>query len=314
MDRFWSSESAALKCSGDVSAWLRFFPMGTTENVSSDDFTFTMTLCIASNALWGFFFLSHVFRKMIENQSGCAEWAEVSFRDTALWEVLVFPQVFGGFPSPPSLRCKPASPHRWWTSLFGRCSYIWRLLLPTAARLSGQNAFQECRGTLYFTLSQNNRSFPARCGPERLIGACQAPGREHRLQERLASKGGELYEVDELLGRWFQSGCKPKQICQLVWARTVTECMIWTETCVRYLRAHVRVFFSNLGEGLGGDGSMESESVSQWISSTLWSRVVFLNHWIHFHTVIHGRQLLQLWWSPWFCCSNTMLLTLAVLG
>lgn len=106
-----------------------------------------------------------------------------------------------------SLCCKPASPHHWWTSLFGRCSYTWRLLLPTAMRLSGQ-AFQECRGTLYFTLSQNNRSFPARCRPERLIRGCQAPEREQRLQERLASKGGELYEIDELLGRWFQSGCE----------------------------------------------------------------------------------------------------------
>lgn len=157
-------------------------------------FSFTLTFCIASNALWGV--LSHVLWKMIENLSGCSEWAEVSFRGTAVWEVLVFPQVFRGFPL--SLGCKPASLHRWWTSLFGRCSYTWRLLLPTAMRLSGQNAFQECRGTLYFTLSQNNRSFPARCRPERLIRGCQAPGREQRLQERLASNGGELYKIDEL--------------------------------------------------------------------------------------------------------------------
>lgn len=105
-----------------------------------------------------------------------------------------FPSSLQGIPLS-SLCCKPASPHRWWTSLFGRCSYTWRLLLPTAMRLSGQNAFQECRGTLYFTLSQNNRSFPARCRPERLIRGCQAPGREHRLQERLASKGGKCMKL-----------------------------------------------------------------------------------------------------------------------
>lgn len=91
---------------------------------------------------------------------------------------------------------------------------VWQVLIylaPTVAHSDEAvraECFQECRGTLYFTLSQNNRPFPARCGPERLIGGCQAPGRERRLQERLASEGGELYGVDELLGRWFQSGCK----------------------------------------------------------------------------------------------------------
>lgn len=61
--------------------------------------SFTLTFCSASNALWGV--LSHMLRKMIENLSGCIEWAEVSFRETVVWEVLVFPQVFRGFP--PSL-------------------------------------------------------------------------------------------------------------------------------------------------------------------------------------------------------------------
>ncbi len=91
---------------------------------------------------------------------------------------------------------------------------VWQVLIylaPTVAHsyeAVRAECFQECRGTLYFTLSQNNRPFPARCRPERrLIGGCQASGREHRLQEKLASKEGELYEVDELLGRWFQSGC-----------------------------------------------------------------------------------------------------------
>lgn len=36
---------------------------------------------------------------MIENLPGCAEWVEVSFCETAVREVLVFPQVSGGFPS-----------------------------------------------------------------------------------------------------------------------------------------------------------------------------------------------------------------------
>lgn len=91
---------------------------------------------------------------------------------------------------------------------------VWQVLIylaPTVAHSDEAvraECFQECRGTLYFTLSQNNRPFPARYGPERLIRGCQAPGREHRLQERLASEGGKLYEVDELLGRWFQSGCE----------------------------------------------------------------------------------------------------------
>lgn len=92
---------------------------------------------------------------------------------------------------------------------------VWQVLIylaPTVAHSDEAvraECFQECRGTLYFTLSQNNRPFPARCRPERLIRGCQAPGREHRLQERLASKvGGGLHEVDELLGRWFQSGCR----------------------------------------------------------------------------------------------------------
>ena len=54
----------------------------------------------------------------------------------------------------------------------------------------------------------------------------------------LASEGGELYEVDELLCRWFQSGCK--LTCQLEWARTAAECVsgrIWTETRVHKFAA-----------------------------------------------------------------------------
>lgn len=72
---------------------------------------------------------------------------------------------------------------------------VWQVLVylaPTVAH-SDEAAragclLHESRGTLYFTLSQNNRSFPARCGPERLIKSCQAPGREQRVQEQV----GEL--------------------------------------------------------------------------------------------------------------------------
>lgn len=46
-----------------------------------------------------FCFFYMCFEKMIENLPGCIEWAEVSFRETAVWEVLVFPQVSRGFPS-----------------------------------------------------------------------------------------------------------------------------------------------------------------------------------------------------------------------
>lgn len=68
------------------------------KKLSSDVFfTFTLTLCIASDALGAF---SHALQKMIANLPGCVEWAEVSFRETVVREVLVFPQVFGGFPSP----------------------------------------------------------------------------------------------------------------------------------------------------------------------------------------------------------------------
>ena len=78
---------------------------------------------------------------------------------------------------------------------------VWQVLIylaPTVAHSDEAvraECFQECRGTLYFTLSQNNRPFPARCGPERLIGGCQAPGRERRLLERLASKGGNYVKL-----------------------------------------------------------------------------------------------------------------------
>lgn len=56
---------------------------------------------------------------------------------------------------------------------------VWQVLIylaPTAAHSDEAvraECFQECRGTLYFTLSQNNRPFPARCRPERLIRGCQ---------------------------------------------------------------------------------------------------------------------------------------------
>lgn len=80
---------------------------------------------------------------------------------------------------------------------------VWHLLLPTAMRLSGQRSFHEYRGTLYFTLSGNNRPFPPSCRPPMLIRGCQAPGRPADY-----SRGGSPCEVDELVGRWFQNGCK----------------------------------------------------------------------------------------------------------
>lgn len=62
---------------------------------------FSLTFCTASNALR--VALSHVLHKMIENLTGCIEWVEVSVCETAVREVLVFPQIFRGFPSPLSL-------------------------------------------------------------------------------------------------------------------------------------------------------------------------------------------------------------------
>lgn len=52
---------------------------------------------------------------------------------------------------------------------------VWQVFIywaPTVAHSDEAvraECFQECRGTLYFTLSQNNRPFPAFCKPEKLI-------------------------------------------------------------------------------------------------------------------------------------------------
>lgn len=195
-------------CRAETLLWFRcltpVLSSGNNEETLIQRCSFTLTFCIASNALWGVFFThaSKDDRKSLRLY--CVGGGEFLWNDCV--RGACFPESLQGIPLSFLYR-EPASLHRWWTFLFGRCSYTWHLLLPIAMRLSGQNAFQESRGTLYFTLSRNNRSFPACCKPERLIRGCQTPGREHRLQERLASKGGELYEVDGLLGRWFQSGC-----------------------------------------------------------------------------------------------------------
>ncbi len=69
---------------------------GNNDEALLQRFSFTFAFCIASNALRGVF--SHVLQKMIENLPGCIEWAEVSFRETAVWEVLVSHKSSGDSP------------------------------------------------------------------------------------------------------------------------------------------------------------------------------------------------------------------------
>ena len=81
--------------------WCNYLTLssGNNEEALPQCFCFTLTIYIASNAVRGCFL--HVLWKMIENLPGCTEWVEVSFCETAVWEVLVFPQeVSRGFPSP----------------------------------------------------------------------------------------------------------------------------------------------------------------------------------------------------------------------
>lgn len=103
-------------------------------------FSFSLTFCIASNT-----FKSCVFTCASRDEKKNSQVVLSGWRWVFLWDGYVrgacFPTNLQGIPlSSLSFCCKPASPHRWWTSLFGRCSYTWRLLLPTAMRLSGQNA------------------------------------------------------------------------------------------------------------------------------------------------------------------------------
>lgn len=152
-------------------------------------------------------FFSHALGKMIENHSGCIEWAEVSFRETAVWEVLVFPQVFRGFPSPLSAvnqhhrtadgRLCLAGAH-----ILGayRCPQRWGCQGRMPSKSAGEHYISHYLRTIgHFLLAAGQRGWSGAAKPQEGSTDCR---RGWRL------KGGELHEVDELLGRWFQSGCK----------------------------------------------------------------------------------------------------------
>jgi len=162
----------------DVGVWHSSFQWEQGRSFSSL-FQLHLSICMASDVLKGAF--SHVLSK---RKSPWVYWVGGGeFPCNGCVRGTCFPSSLRGIPLS-SLCYKPASPHHWWTSLFGRCSYIWRLQLPTAMRLSGRDAFQECRKTLYFTLSQNNRSFPACCRPQSAAKLQEGS----RVQDKLVSK------------------------------------------------------------------------------------------------------------------------------
>ena len=189
---------------GDVSVWLWFFPAGTMKKLS---FSVLLSPSLsASPQMSSELNFSHVLQRD-DRKSPKLYWVGGG---EFLWNGCVrgacFPTSLQGIPLS-SLCCKPASPHRWWTSLFGRCSYTWRLQLPTAMRLSGQNASKSAGEHYISHYLRTIGHFLLAAGQRGWVGAAKLQEESMGLRRGWRLKG-KLYEVDELLGRWFQSGCE----------------------------------------------------------------------------------------------------------